>query len=115
MVYYFETGLWLMLVIIASVFTFTSMKTVGGARAAFTMLGMALFAGLSIIHASGYEVAAYTNSTWTDSASGVVWSNTNYERLIPGGETASWLSFIFMGFVIFNIVNLFREVVPSGK
>lgn len=115
MVYYFETGLWLILVITAVVFTFTSMKTVGGARAAFTMIGMALFAGLSIIHASGYEVAAYTNSTWTDSASGVIWSNTNYETLIPGGSTASWLSYLFMAFAIFNIVNLFREVIPNRK
>ena len=118
MVYYFETGLWLILIVVAGVFTFVSLKVVGGAKPAFMMLSLALWFGLGMIHASGYEIAAYTNSTWTDTGSTIIWSNSNYERLIPGGTTASWLSYLFFGFAIFNIFNLFKEVIipkSSGR
>lgn len=101
----FEAGLWVMLIVLASFFTFASMKTLGQARAGFTMLAMALWAGLSIISAAGYEIAATESAT-----DGVnTWEFTR--TIIPGGETASWLSYLFIGFALFNIFNAFKEVV----
>jgi len=108
-----DTGLWIILVTIATVFTFVSFKIPGSGKIAFHILAVALWMGLAMIHGGGTEVSAYTNSTWVDS-SGMQFNNTSYDRFIPGGETAYWLGYLFMGFGILNLLFIFSELMKMG-
>lgn len=109
----FETGLWIILVTIATAFTFISFKMPGSGKIAFHIIAVALWMGLAMIHSAGFEVSAYTNSTWVDS-SGMQFNNTSYNRLIPGGETAYWLGYLFMAFGILNLLFIFSELTKMG-
>ena len=106
-----ESGLWILMAGMAAVFTFVSLKTVDKASMAFHLISVALWMGLSAIHAGGFEVAA-TSSEIVRNVNGTIVTNaTTYDTLIPGGTTASWLSYLFLGFAIFNIMLVFKQVV----
>ena len=106
-----ETGLWILIAVIASAFTFFSLKTVEKTSMAFHLVAVALWMGLSAIHAGGFEVAA-TSSNLTYNGTGfLLFNETKTDTLIPGGTTASWLAYLFLGFAIFNIMLVFKQVV----
>jgi hypothetical protein len=68
------------------------------------MISLAAFFGLALYMASGYEVASTTVMT---SSTGV--TETTKSTLIPAND-AAWMSWLFMGFGILNIVLVIREV-----
>ena len=106
-----ETGLWIIIAVIGTAFTFFSIKMTDKASIAFHMIATAMFAGLSAVHAGGYEVAA-TSVHYTYNATGdLMFNETNSDTFIPGGTQGSWLSYLFMGFAIFNLFLVFKQVV----
>ena len=106
-----ETGLWIILAIMASVFTFVSLKTADKASMAFHLVAVALWMGLSIFAAAGYEVSASTVNYTYDANGALLFNQTQTDVFIPSGTTASWLSFLFLGFAIFNIMLVFKQIV----
>lgn len=107
----FETGLWIIITAMASIFTFVSLKTVDKASMAFHLVAVALWMGLSAIHAGGFEVSASSEEIVRNINGTILTNSTTYDVLIPGGTTASWLSYLFLGFAIFNIMLVFKQVV----
>lgn len=106
-----ETGLWSIIAIIGVVFTFFSIKTVDKASIAFHMIAIAMFAGLSALHAGGYEVAATSTNITYNATNDMIFNETASSVFIPGGTQGTWLSFLFMGFAIFNLFLVFKQVV----
>jgi len=106
-----EIGLWLLMVLPAAVFTFVQFTQFGTARVALQMIAMALFIGLSIIHAGGFEIATDTLTTMYNKNNMVIGTNSEHIVLIAGGENSTWLAWIFLSLSIFNITSLFREKV----
>lgn len=106
-----EIGLWLFMVIPSAVFTFVRFPQFGTAQVALQMLAMGMFLGLAVLHAGGYEVSSESTTTLYDQKGKVIGTNVDHIVLIAGGETYSWLAFVFVGFAIFNITSLFREKV----
>lgn len=98
-----ETGLWVVTAVIGSTFTFFSLKTVGKTMLAFSMLAVALWMVLAVVHAGGLEVS--TTSTITDGTT--TWTETNV--FISEGTQATYLSWIFFGFAIFAMFNVIRS------
>jgi hypothetical protein len=108
---FIELGLYLILVVPAAVFTFVMFTQFGTARIALQMLAMALFIGLSVLHAGGFGVETTQTTTMLNPQGNPVGSNVSQIIIIPEGEAASWLSFIYAALAIFNITSLFREKV----
>lgn len=106
-----ETGLWVILAIMGSVFTFVSLKTVDKASMAFHLIAVALWMGLSVFAAAGYEVSSSTTNFTYDASGALLFNQTQTDVFIPAGTTASWLSFLFLGFAIFNIMLVFKQIV----
>lgn len=106
-----ETGLWILMAVMASAFTFFSLKTVEKTSIAFHLVAVALWMGLSAFHAGGYEVAATSTNMVYNGTGSLIENATKHDTLIPGGTTASWLAYLFLGFAIFNIMLVFKQVV----
>lgn len=106
-----ETGLWLVIAVIGTAFTFFSIKMTDKASIAFHMIAIAMFAGLSAVHAGGYEVAATSTHMTYNETGDLVFNETNADVFLPGGTQGSWLSYLFMGFAIFNLFLIFKQVV----
>lgn len=112
MVAILETGLWILMAGMAAAFTFFSLKTVEKTSLAFHLIAVALWMGLATFHAGGYEVAATSTNLGYNATTGILILNeTTKDTLIPGGTTASWLSYLFLGFAIFNIMLVFKQIV----
>ena len=107
----FETGLWIILAIMASVFTFVSLKLVDKASMAFHLVAVALWMGLSVLGAAGYEISSSTTNLTYDATGALLFNQTQADVFIPGGTTSSWLSYLFLGFAIFNIMLVFKQIV----
>ncbi|NIN15377.1 MAG: hypothetical protein GTO44_09960 [Hydrotalea flava] len=99
------------MVVPAAVFTFVMFTQFGTARIALQVLAMALFIGLSVLHAGGFGVSSEQTTTMLNPAGNPVGSNVSQIIIIPDGEDASWLSYIYAALAIFNITSLFREKV----
>lgn len=106
-----ETGLWIIIAVIGTAFTFFSIKMTDKASIAFHMIAIAMFAGLSAVHAGGYEVAATSNNLTYNATNDLIFNETHSDTFIPGGTQGSWLSYLFMGFAIFNLFLIFKQVV----
>lgn len=106
-----ETGLWLLMAGMAAGFTFFSLKTVEKTSLAFHLIAMALWMGLATFHAAGYEVAATSSSLVYNGTGHLIENATNNNTFIPGDTEASWLSYLFLGFAIFNIMLVFKQIV----
>jgi hypothetical protein len=107
-----ETGLWIVVVVIASAFTFFSIKTIGKTMIAFSMISMALWMGIAVIHAGGLEVSS-TNTVQTaiavnNTLTPILTNST--QIFIPGDTQANWLGWVFFSFAIFNAFNIARLV-----
>lgn len=100
-----------MLVVPAAVFTFVVFTQFGTARIALQMLAMALFIGLSVLHAGGFGVDTTSTTTIYNAGGNPIGSNVEHIVIIPDGADASWLSYVFAALSIFNITSLFREKV----
>ena len=105
-----ETGLWLLMAGMAAAFTFFSLKTVDKASIAFHLVAVALWMGLSALHAGGFEVGATSSNLTYNGTGALLFNETKTDTFIPGGTTASWLSYLFLGFAIFNIMLVFKQV-----
>lgn len=106
-----ETGLWIIIAVIGTAFTFFSIKMTDKASIAFHMVAIAMFAGLSAIHAGGYEVAATSTNITYNATNDMIFNETASSVMIPGGTQGTWLSYLFMGFAIFNLFLIFKQVV----
>ena len=106
-----ETGLWLLIAVAATAFTFLSLKTVDRASMGFHMLAVALWMILAVMHASGLEVAATSNNLTYNGTNYLIFNETKTDVFIPGGTEANWLSILFLGFAIFNVLMVFKQVV----
>jgi len=104
----FETGLWLLIAVIATAFTFFALKVIGKTAIAFNMIAVALWMGLAIIHAGGLEVSTSSTNLTYDGAGALQFNETKSEMFIPGGTQANWLSYLFLGFALFAMFNVFR-------
>lgn len=106
-----ELGLYLILVVPASIFTFVMFTQFGTAKVALQMLAMAMFIGLSVLHAGGYGVESIATTTTYNAGGNAIGTNVEQIIIIPDGENANWLSFVYAALSIFNISSLFREKV----
>jgi len=98
-----EAGLFLMILILAFVFTFVALKSLGNARGFFRFTSIALFLILSIFVGSGFEVAA--TSSMTDGST--TWNTTKV--VFPGGEESYWVAWLFSGFAMVNFLLLIKD------
>lgn len=69
------------------------------------MISMALFAILAIFIGSGYQVEF--DSSVTNKATNETWNETDV--LIDGGESNSWVAWLFSGFAMVNILFLLKD------
>lgn len=106
-----ETGLWMLMAGMAAAFTFFSLKTVEKTSMAFHLVAVALWMGLSVFHAGGYEISATSITLTYNETADLIFNETKADVFIHGGTTASWLSYLFLGFAIFNIMLVFKQVV----
>ena len=107
----FETGLWIIIAVMASAFTFVSFKAVDKAAIAFHMISVALWMGLAILSAGGYEISSTTTNLTYDIDGNLIFNQTQSDVFLPAGTSASWLSYLFLGFAIFNLLLVFKQVV----
>jgi hypothetical protein len=107
--------MWLLMVVPAAVFTFVQFTQFGTAKAALQLLAMALFVGLSVIHAAGFEVSSVSTTAIYNAGGNQVGTNVEEIILIAGGETYSWIAYIFAALSVFNIFSLFNEKVFNFK
>lgn len=110
-----EIGVWLLMVLPAAVFTFVQFTQFGTAKIALSVIAMALFVGLSVIHAAGFEVSSVSTTAIYNGAGVQVGTNVDTIILIAGGEIYSWFSYMFAAFSIFNIFALFQDKLFNFK
>lgn len=109
-----EGGLFTIILILAFFFTLYAFKIQNG-KGMLRMIGMALFCILAIFVGSGYQVAftQQGGTVLTYAANGTLLTNqtkTNSETVIlPGGEDSSWMSWVFTGFAMANIMFLLKD------
>lgn len=109
-----EGGLFVIILIMAFFFTLYAFKIQNG-KGMLRMIGMALFCALAIFVGSGYQVAFTTQGgqKLTYNSTGALLTNettSNQETVIlPGGEDSSWMSWIFTGFAMANIIFLLKD------
>ena len=72
------------------------------------IVSIAAFFGLALYMASGYEVLSTQEITMT-STQGYTETTTQKDILIPAND-AAWLSWIFTGFGILNMVLVVKDV-----
>jgi predicted membrane protein len=107
--------MWLLMAVPAAIFTFVQFTQFGTARIALQMIAMALFVGLSVIHAAGFEVSSVSTTAIFNAGGQQVGTNVEEIILIAGGETYSWISYIFAALSIFNIFSLFQDKLFNFK
>lgn len=109
-----EGGLFTIILILAFFFTLYAFKIQNG-KGMLRMIGMALFCVLAIFVGSGYEVAFTTKGgqELTYNINGTLLTNkttSNVENVIlPGGEDSAWMSWLFTGFAMANIMFLLKD------
>lgn len=96
--------------VMGTAFTFFALKVIGKTGIAFNMIAVALWMGLAIIHAGGLEVSSTTTTNTAIDVNGTLTpiSTNSTSTFISGGTQASWLSYVFFGFAIFAMFNVFR-------
>jgi hypothetical protein len=103
-------GLWIIMLITGIAFTFFSLKTIGNAKSAFQVLALVMWIGLATLHGAGFEVSASTTNLTYNETNDLIFNETKSEVVIPGGESAYWISYLFISFAVFNFVILFRDI-----
>lgn len=98
-----EAGVFLLLLILAFIFTFVAFRSLGNARGFFRITALSLFLILSVFVGSGYEVAA--TSSMTDGST--TWNTT--KLVFPGGEESYWIAWLFSGFAFVNFLLLIKD------
>lgn len=108
-----DTGLWLVMAIAASGFTFFSLKTLGKTMMAFSMIAAGLWMGLAVIHAGGLEVSTTNTIQSAIDVNGTLTPilTNSTQVFIAQGTGATFLSWMFLGFAIFTTFNVARQVV----
>lgn len=94
--------------VVATAFTFFALKVIGKTTIAFNMVAVALWMMLAVIHAGGLEVSTTTETLSYDGAGVLLFNETKTDAFIPGGTQANWLSWMFLGFALFAMFNVFR-------
>jgi hypothetical protein len=79
------------------------------------IISIVMFMGLAMFMGAGQEVTTTTNESVTSQGIGpngeiipLVSNSTTTNTIIPSSE-GSWLSWIFMGFAILNMILVIRE------
>jgi len=70
---------------------------------------MALFVICAIITGAGQEVAITNNNTIHDIVTNDTWTETDVNVILSGGTQTSWISFLFYGFAILNLILLSKD------
>jgi hypothetical protein len=105
-----EAGLFFMMLGFAVFFSFITLKgTEFAYKAGLRLVAMALFCMCAIIVGSGNEIAYTVDSTIHNAITNETWTESDQHPIIPGGETSSWLGFLFYGFALVNLVILTKE------
>ena len=100
----------MLMAVMATAFTFFALKVIGKTTIAFNMVAVSLWMGLAIIHAGGLEVSASSTQQTAIDVNGtltpVQLNSTNV--FIAEGTQGSFLSYLFLGFALFSMFNVFR-------
>lgn len=105
-----ETGVWLIMAVAATAFTFFALKVIGKTGIAFNMVAVALWMGLAVVHAGGLEVSTTSSVQTAIDVNGTLTPITvnSTNTFIPEGTQASFLSYLFLGFALFAMFNVAR-------
>src|SRR5690348_2534220 len=100
-----DIGLFSILLGLAFFFTFYAFRNIPNGRGFLRILAVSLFCILSIYMGSGYQVEY--DSSVTNQATNETWAEKDV--VIAGGESTSWISWIFAGFAMANLIFLLRD------
>lgn len=115
-----ETGFFFILLFFAFVFTFFSFKTVGNIKSIFFMVSMAVWTGLSVMMAAGFEVSSKVigGTEIVRNGTGAIIQNItkadSKNVFLANGDQTGVLSWIFMGLAILCFI-LFVKVVWKAE
>jgi len=107
-----ETGLFIFLLAFSFGFMFWAfIRNASVFSSVLRLVSIAMFMGMAVYIGSGVGVGTTTNLTETQigPAGNTTITSTQTTVLLAEGS-ASWLSWIFMGFAILNIILLVKEV-----
>lgn len=103
-----ETGFFLLLLALSVTFTFGAFKTVGNVKGILHIIAVALFAILGAYTAAGYEVSNSHSTTYDDGLT--QWNETGTDVFISGGTDTYWISYVFMGLAMLNLILFVKDV-----
>ena len=98
-----ELGLFILLLVMAFIFTFIGMRSTSNTSSYFKIIAVAIWLIMAVISGAGEGVMA--TSTSTDGIE--TW--TTERVFIPEGETGFYLTYIFTGLAIWNLVMYVKE------
>ena len=99
-----ELGLFLMLIIMGFIFMFVGFKKGDNIAAFFRIIAVAMFALIAVVMGSGEGVVSTTTHI---SDSGEQW--TTSDTFVTEGEDGYYLSYVFTGLSIFNLIAFVKE------
>lgn len=103
-----ETGFFLLILALAVTFTFGAFKSVGNVKGVLHIIAMALFAVLGAYTAAGYEVSVSHTTTYNDGTT--QWNETGTDVFMSGGTGTYWISYVFMGLGMLNLILFVKDV-----
>jgi hypothetical protein len=98
-----ESGLFLIMLIMGFIFMFVGFKKGDNIAAFFRIIAVAMFALIAVVIGTGEGVSQTITST--DGYN--TWTETNV--LVPEGEGGYYLSYVFTGLSIFNLIAFVKE------
>lgn len=111
-----DTGLFLLVLGMAFIFTFGAFKSVGNVKGILHIVALALFAVLGAYTGAGFEVSTVTTSGQElhYNATGHlilnVTSPETHQVLISPGDSTFWISYVFMGLASLNLILFVKDV-----
>lgn len=103
-----ETGFFLLVLALSVAFTFGAYKSVGNVKGILHIIALALFAVLGAYTAAGYEVSTSHSTTYNDGFN--QWNETGTDVFISSGSTTYWISYVFMGLAMLNLILFVKDV-----
>lgn len=112
-----ETGLFLIMAVLGFGFTLFAFKSgVGKMGGLLHIIALALFVGMALFMSIGTEVSTTTtggNELHYNGTGQLIENVTKADTrnvFLSGGTDSFWLSFVFMGFAIMNLMMFIRDV-----
>ena len=112
-----ETGLFAIMLILGFAFTFFAFREgVGKMGGLLHIIALALFVGMALFMSVGTEVSTTTsggNELHYNGTGALIENVTKADTqnvFLSGGTDSFWLSFVFMGFAIMNLMMFIRDI-----